>query len=493
MMIERRTKIIATLGPACGDEQTLTQLLTAGVDVVRLNFSHGSHAEHADYIDRVRKISDRLDRPVSLLQDLQGPKIRIGNLENSDLLVSKGEPITLTSRQVLGKKGIIPIDYPDLKRQVQPGDRILLDDGNLELVVKSIKGEDIETQVVLGGVLRSNKGVNLPGLSLDIPALTEKDQADLSFGLEMGMDAIALSFVRTGHDVEQLRERIVGINPEKRDVPIIAKLEKPSSLSNLDEIVDTADGVMVARGDLGVELSPQEVPIAQKRIISTANQHAKLVITATQMLDSMIHNPRPTRAEASDVANAIFDGTDAVMLSGETAVGDYPVQSVLTMDAIIRQAEQHTSEWGHWNGELGVEAAGLIAMGEVTHDDALSITRAAKELAHDRNVTAIAVFTQTGRTAHLMAKSRPSVPILAFTPSVTTYRRLPMFWGVVPRLVPFANSLEEMLGIVEKAILSFTSIQPGQQVVFISGFPVGALCPPNLALLHTIREKTIDS
>jgi pyruvate kinase len=488
-MNSRRTKIVATLGPASGDEETLTKLIAAGVDVVRLNFSHGSHAQHADYIDLIRKVSEQIDRPVSLLQDLQGPKIRVGELVNSFIEIEDGKPLILTSKDVLGNKEVIPIDYPDLYHQVTVGDRILLDDGNLELLVTSIEGEDIKTQVMIGGVLKPHKGVNLPGSNLGIPALTEKDRKDLVFGLQMGVDAIALSFVRTGADVALLRKLIFDLNPEKRDIPIIAKLEKPSSLHNLDEIVDQADGVMVARGDLGVELSPEDVPIAQKRIISTANQHAKLVITATQMLDSMIHNPKPTRAEASDVANAIFDGTDAVMLSGETAIGSYPLQSVLTMDAIIRQAEPHLMEWGHWDGNLGIEAAGLISMGEVTHDDALSITRAAKELAHDRNVTAIAVFTQTGRTAHLMAKSRPSVPILAFTPSPLTFQRLPMFWGVVPRLVPFANSLEEMLSIVEKAILSFTQIKPGQQVVFISGFPVGALCPPNLALLHTIRNK----
>jgi pyruvate kinase len=364
----------------------------------------------------------------------------------------------------------------------------LLDDGSIELVVEEKTSTTVRTTVVIGGVLKSHKGRNLPGVDVSLPVPTDKDISDLEFGLAHGVDAVAISFVKAARDVESLREEIRRIAPDRIDTPVIAKIERPAALENLDSIVSAADGIMVARGDLGIEMSPETVPIAQKTMIATANRHAKLVITATQMLESMIYNPRPTRAETTDVANAIFDGTDAVMLSGETAVGKYPVRAVETMHNIIRQAEDHLAEWGHWGGALSNEASGLIAMGEVTHDDALSLSRAAKELAHDRNVTAIIVFTMSGRTANLMAKSRPRVPILAFTPIQRTYHRLNMLWGVKPFMVPYADSLEAMLESVEQTMLKTTDIRPGQQIVLISGFPVGALCPPNLALLHTVRQ-----
>ena len=290
------------------------------------------------------------------------------------------------------------------------------------------------------------------------------------------MDAVAVSFVRQAADIARVRQAIAQMAPNKVNLPIIAKLERPEALENLHAIVHAADGVMVARGDLGVELPPQRVPIAQKEIIATANHHAKLVITATQMLDSMIHAPRPTRAEASDVANAVFDGTDAVMLSGETAIGDYPVEAVKMMDAIVREAEGQFAHWGHL-AEMETST---------TRDDARSLTRAARELAHERDVAAIAVFTQTGRTAVLMSKARPRVPIFAFTPEEGTYRRLSMYWGVIPQQVPFANTVENMLQHVEAALRAATPIEAGQQVVLISGFPVGAMRPPNFALLHTV-------
>jgi len=487
--MDQRTKIVATLGPASAKRDILTQLLAAGVNVVRLNFSHGTQSEHAAYIALLREVSDRLNQPITLLQDLQGPKIRVGEIENKSINLKKDHAFALTVHPTPGNEQKISVDFPDLPKYVKPGNRILLDDGSLELAVVAVSEEQIQTKVVHGGVLKPNKGVNLPGMQINFPALTQKDEADLAFGLEHGVDAVAVSFVCCAEDIQSVRRVIANVAPDQKDTPVIAKLERPQSLTNLDEIVVAADGVMVARGDLGVELSPEEVPIAQKKIIAAANRRAKLVITATQMLDSMIKNPRPTRAETSDVANAIFDGTDAVMLSGETAIGKYPVETVKMMAAIIRQAEANLPKWGHWDGNLGEDATDLVTLGEVTRDDALSITRAARELAHDRNVAAIAVFTQTGRTAHLMAKARPRVPILAFTPARTTYQRLPMFWGVIPFLVPFANTLEAMLESVEKVILSTTTIQPGEQVVLISGFPVGALCPPNLALLHTIRER----
>jgi len=491
--MNRRTKIVATLGPGSRDTETINRLIKAGVNVFRLNFSHGTHEEFSQIISNVRTISSRLSVPICILQDLQGPKIRIGEIQDGQVNLIPGQKLTLTVRPQLGNAEIIYIAFPDLPEYVQSGRHILLDDGNIELDVIDKTNENITTQVLIGGKLSSHKGVNLPGANLKPESPTAKDIEDLAFGLANNIDVIALSFVHTAQDIVKLRKQITLIEPHNQDIPIIAKLERPEALENLDTIIDASDGVMVARGDLGIEMSPEAVPIAQKRIIAAANRKAKIVITATQMLESMIHNPRPTRAESTDVANAIFDGTDAVMLSGETSVGEYPVRSVETMHKIICQAEDHLSEWGHWEGELKEGSGGVEISDEDIHNDALSITQAAKELAHDRNVTAIAVFTHSGRTASLMAKARPRVPIMAFTPKKAIYKRLALFWGVVPYSVPYANTVEEMLERVEDSILQTTELHPGQQIVLISGFPVGEMCPPNLALLHTIRAETISS
>ena len=477
----RNVKIIATIGPASRDEAVLRALIQAGVDIIRLNFSHGSHEEHAETIARVRRISHRVGKAIAILQDLQGPKIRVGQLPTEPLTLTAGDTVALYPENQPAPQGYdvaIPVDFPDLPRVVRPNGHILLDDGHLELTVKAIRQHIVEAEVLIGGRLYSHKGINFPGAPLDIPGFTEKDERDLAFGLQQGVDAVAVSFVRTAADIGRVRQAIAQMAPEHVDMPIIAKMERPEALENLHEIIHAADGVMVARGDLGVELPPQRVPIAQKEIIAMANRHAKLVITATQMLDSMIHAPRPTRAEASDVANAVFDGTDVVMLSGETATGHYPVEAVHMMDAIVKEAESQFEHWGH-----------LAEMEDsATRDDARSLTRAARALAHDRGVAAIAVFTQTGRTALVMSKARPRVPIFAFTPEERTYRRLSMYWGVVPQQVPFANTVESMLNHVEAALRASTPIEPGQQVVLISGFPVGAMRPPNFALLHTVGE-----
>lgn len=486
--MDRRTKIVVTLGPATSDRSMIERLLNAKVNVVRLNFSHGSHEEHAERIKLLREISDQVGRPITLMQDLQGPKIRTGEISGGAVNLTKGESLTLTIEPVVGNEKLVSVDFDDLPNCVQPGGRIMLDDGSLELVVVDVDESGVKTKCILGGVLKPHKGVNLPGAKLNIPAFTDKDAADLEFGLQNDIDAVAMSFVRRPEDVLPVRNAIQSLSPDRRPIPIIAKLERPEALENLHEIIRVSDGVMVARGDLGVEMPPEAVPIAQKRIIQAANEHAKIVITATQMLDSMINNPRPSRAEASDVANAIFDGSDAVMLSGETAVGKYPIQAVEMMDAIIRNAEAHLHKWGHWEGSLGEAASTEGFLMEGRHDDALSITRAARELADDRNVAAIAVFTETGRTAQLMAKARPRAQILAFTPVESTYRQLPMLWGVIPILVPYADTLEAMLKDVENAIVTTTPLRPGQQVVLLSGFPIGAMRPPNMALLHTIGQ-----
>ena len=475
--MQRCTKIVATIGPACKEENIILQLLNAGVNVARLNFSHGSHEYHAEVMQRLRQTAAQLGRTVCILQDLQGPKIRTGDLPADGIELTAGQQVTLSIHAA--EPGTIPVDFDELPRGVRPGGRILLDDGNLEMRVISTDGEHVKASMVVGGVLKSHKGINLPGAVLNIPAMTEKDENDLAFGLSKGVDAVALSFVRSPNDIAYLRKKIRELAPERSNTPIIAKLERPEALDNLEAIVQVTDGVMVARGDLGVEMSPQEVPIAQKRIIECANRYGKVVITATQMLDSMIHNPRPTRAEASDVANAIFDGTDAVMLSGETAIGAYPVGAVEMMNAIICQAESNMDVWGHWKGEMIVQSR---------LDDTFYMTQAARELAHDRNVAAIAVFTKSGRTALLLSKTRPIVPILAFTPDEATYRRMEMYWGVTPYLVPHANTIEEMLTAVETALMATQALQPGQQVVLICGYPVNKVRPTNLALLHTIGE-----
>ena len=477
--MDRATKIVATIGPSSSSESILIELIRAGMNVARLNFSHGTHDSHKTTINLIRKLSDTMGIPVAILQDLQGPKIRIGDFkENAQLL--PGETFILTTQNILGNTQIASVDFLDLPDCVSPGGRILLDDGTIELKIVSIAGNQINTEIIVGGLLKPHKGVNLPGANIRIPSLTEKDEVDLKFGLANGVDAVALSFVQSAEDLEYCRQKIFELNPELSHLPIIAKLERPEALDNLDQIVSASDGVMVARGDLGVEMSPEKVPIAQKTIIECANRHGRLVITATQMLDSMINSPRPTRAEASDVANAILDGTDAVMLSGETAAGKFPLKSVQMMDAISRQAEAHIEQWGRMYVEPQAES--------IT-GDTYYIAQAARTLARDRNVAAIAVFTHSGLTARTMAKMRPSVPILAFTSVVEVYNRLPMYWGVIPFLTEHASSLEVMLECVNQTLIGSSLYRPGQQVVLICGYPLNSGAPANLALLHTLGNN----
>ena len=480
----RFAKIVCTLGPSSFNCEIIGQLIDAGMDVARLNFSHGTHQTHADLIKTLRDCSKERNRPIAILQDLQGPKLRVGILPKEGIYLEQGQILNLYTigfgtEDFVGEIKSLPLDVPNLAQGVKPGNRILLDDGHLELLVKEVIGQTVVTKVIIGGILTSNKGVNLPGAHLGIPSFTEKDRADLEFGLANGVDYVAVSFVETAQDIEVVREAIKTLNPARANTPIIAKLERPEAVKNLHEIVHVADGVMVARGDLGVETSPSEVPIFQKEIIQSANRHAKLVITATQMLESMIHNPRPTRAEASDVANAIFDGTDAVMLSGETASGEYPVEAVKMMDSIICEAEKHNGEWGHTTDFPEAAIKG----------DALSMCAAARELAHDRDVSNVAVFTVSGKTALLMSKVRPRVPIMALSPEESTLKLVNLYWGVKPMLVPYVNSLEEMVHKVDDALTARTHITNGQQIVLISGFPVGSMHLPNLALLHAVGEE----
>jgi pyruvate kinase len=476
----RRAKIVATIGPASESEEVLEALIKAGMNVARLNFSHGTHQQHAARIQTIRAVSKRLDTPIGILQDLQGPKIRAGKLPNPIQLEVDEQVCLYATGDEKPSTGcqLIPVDFRELFDSVQPGDRLLLDDGRLALEALTSEGRVVQAKVLVGGTLSSHKGINLPGVKLRIAGFTEKDKADLAFGISQGVDAVAISFVRSAEDVKTVRAAIREFSTGRGLSPLlIAKLEKPEAMDELEAILDVVDGVMVARGDLGVELPPESVPSLQKHIIHAANARAKLVITATQMLESMISNPLPTRAEASDVANAIFDGTDAVMLSAESASGKYPVEAVLMMDRIVREAESHFLEWGTEQSVRGLE-----------HSDAASMARAAQVLANDKNVTAVACFTTRGQTAWLMSKIRPRVPIMAFTPDEETFRELSFLWGVSPQLVPFSNSLEEMIDHVDSELMRSKVVQMGDQVVLVCGFPVGAVRPPNMALLHTVGE-----
>ena len=478
----RNAKIVATIGPASRNETVLRKLFAAGMDVARLNFSHGTHADHEISISLIRSLSQELGKPVAILQDLQGPKLRVGQLPEEGLKLNAGDTVYLSSQLASGSIGDgkwIPMEVPDFERSMTRGCRILMDDGKLELQVVRVTTESVEAKVIIGGKLFSRKGVNLPGADLGFSSFTEKDRADLEFGVKQKVDYIALSFVRAARDIILLRESINEIDPALVETPIIAKLERPEAIQNLHEILHVTDGVMVARGDLGVETSPSDVPIMQKTIIKEANRHAKLVITATQMLDSMVNSPRPTRAEASDVANAIFDGSDAVMLSAESASGQYPVESVEMMDQIICTAEQHFEEWG-FGDHVPIDP---------THNSAIAITRAVHEISKDPEIAGIAVFTLSGQTAILMSKTRPRVPILAFTPKESTYQRLSLCWGTSPQLVPFANSVEEMLHHLDARIQEKQLFKPGQQVAVVSGLPVHAMKVANFTLLHRVGES----
>ncbi len=475
----RRAKIIATIGPASQSMERLKALIEAGMDVARLNFSHGEPADHARTIQLLRQASEDTGRPIAILQDLQGPRLRTGDVpENEPIRLQAGAHLTLSTKPVAASAERIFINYPFLTQDVSVGDRILLDDGRLELQVEAVGEDEVLTTVRTGGPLGAHKGINIPGVRLSAPPLTDKDRRDLAFGVEHGVDLIAMSFVRHEDHVTALKEALTELDLDGPPIPIIAKLERQEAVERLHSILEIADGVMVARGDLGVEVSPERVPSLQKHIISSANHVHKTVITATQMLESMIHSPRPTRAEASDVANAIFDGSDALMLSGETAIGNYPVESLATMARIMDDAEEHAREWGFQPMEGP----------EHLDDDAAATTHAATTLADDRGARLIAVFTRSGRTAQLMSTARPSIPILGFTPEPKTFRRMSLYWGVEPRLCPMAYTVEEMIGHVEDDLLKTGAFEPGHRFVLVASLPVGAMGPANMTYLHTLGD-----
>ncbi len=424
-LFDHKAKIVCTIGPASEDETMLRKLILAGMDIARLNFSHGTHEEHLRKMERIRKVSGELGKPVAIMQDLQGPKIRIGTFKKPPIHLKAGDKFTITTRPVEGDQTIVSTTYQNLPFDVKPGDYILVNDGLIKLKVLSTDKENVHCEVVNGGSLYDRRGINLPGVKISEPSLTEKDKEDLKFGLEHQVDYVALSFVRDAESIVQLRQ-FMG----DRAVPIVSKLEKPEALENLDAIIRESDAVMVARGDLGVEISTEKVPSVQKQIIEKCMAYSKPVITATQMLDSMMVNPRPTRAEATDVANAIFDGSDAVMLSGETAFGKYPLESVQMMNSIIKESEKHPNYF-----RLNPDQTHTMQ----EHRFSYSVCHSAAHAAEEIGARYIVVLTRSGYTARTMSHFRPSVPILALTSSLKTFRRMTLYWGVIPIFV--ANDL----------------------------------------------------
>ncbi len=469
----RRAKIICTIGPACHFEAAMRDLLRLGMDVARLNFSHGSHQDHARNMERLRRAAAREGRTICILQDLQGPKIRTGRLERHEPVALKsGAAVVITPRDVAGTCTRISTTFPDLAREVEAGTRILLSDGLIELRVRTVRGKDVVCDVLNGGTLGEHQGINLPGVALSIPALTGKDRKDLEFGLQHGVDAVALSFVRSAADVRMAKQIIAR---HGSDLPVIAKLEKPQAIDHLEEILEVADGVMVARGDLGVELAPEKVPVIQKHVIRRAAAWRRPVITATQMLESMIENPRPTRAEASDVANAVFDGTDAVMLSAETASGRYPREAVAMMARIVVEAESNMGEFmqpRRRRDHHGISVAEAICE---------SIAHAAEDLP----MGAIAVFTETGNTARMISKYRPRAPIYAFTHVWPVVQRANLFWGVHPVRCPQARSAEQMVMMAERELLRCGQLKAGDVLGVVAGTRQ-ASGSTNLMRLHVV-------
>ena len=479
----RRTKIVATVGPASRRPETLERLIQAGVNVFRLNFSHGTHDEHLEVIRSVREIAARLHRPIALLQDLSGPKIRTGKVKDGEVRLVRGAPLAITTdTAVEGTAELISTTYELLPRDVKAGDQILLDDGNLELRVVGVTGGRVECEVVDGGPLRSNKGMNLPGVMLSTPALTEKDRRDLVFGVQHHVDFVAMSFVRRAEDILEAKALIKAMG---ETTPVIAKIEKPQAIENLEAILAATDGVMVARGDLGVEIGTEDVPIAQKRIIAAANAAGRVVITATQMLESMIENPRPTRAEASDVANAILDGTDAVMLSGESAVGKYPVETVETMARIADYTEENgmgsirprRADARRTDLPPGPPGPGT----PITR----SLTRVASSVAEELGCTMIVAFTESGITARLVSAHRPRVPVVAVTHDDRVYRRLALWWGIVPVKSEFVENSDDLLAAGEARLKARGLVQKGDTLLMLSGHSIAAAAT-NMLRVHTV-------
>ena len=470
-MAFRHSKIVCTIGPACRSPRLLERLLRAGMDVARLNFSHGTHDEHAHTIVHLRSTSRELKKTIAILADLQGPKIRTGALAGGGpVQLLAGHKFVITTARVLGDSTRVSTIFRPLPREVHRGDRILLSDGLIELRVERVRGGEVICEVVNGGALGEHKGINLPGVELRVPAVTKKDREDLAFALKQGADYIAVSFVRRPVDVLVAKSLI---RRWGKDTPVIAKLEKPEAIENLDGILRVADGVMVARGDLGVEMSPERVPVVQKTIIARAREFRRPVITATQMLESMTENPRPTRAEASDVANAIFDGSDAVMLSAETASGKYPVEAVSMMARIIEEAETSITEFPRPAPQEQLKVAETVAE---------LVCHASREL----HLKLIAVFTHSGFTARLVSRYRPLVPIIAFSPEAETRRRMALIWGVMPKDIEDTRKIDNLAAVSEKHLLKERLVRKGDVIGIVAGTPMGIRGTTNFMKFHVI-------
>ncbi|MGC9382408.1 pyruvate kinase [Streptomyces sp. MH13] len=472
----RRAKIVCTLGPATDSYDQIKHLVDAGMDIARFNFSHGTHAEHEERYHRVRKASDETGRSVGTLADLQGPKIRLGHFTEGPVLLERGDTFTITVEEgVAGDRHTCGTTYPGLAADVTPGERILVDDGKVCLEVTGIDGPRVRTTVIEGGMVSDHKGLNLPGAAVSVPALSKKDEDDLRWALRNGFDVIALSFVRSGRDALDVH-RIM--DEEGRRLPVIAKIEKPQAVENIDDIVAAFDGIMVARGDLGVEMPLEQVPIVQKRAIKLAKRNAKPVIVATQMLDSMIDNARPTRAEASDVANAVIDGTDAVMLSGETSVGKHPIETVRTMARIVEAAEED------------ILAKGLPPLTDRNkpRTQGGAVARAAAEIGDFLGAKFLVAFTQSGDTVRRLSRYRSPIPLLAFTPEPATRSQLSLTWGVETFLGPHADSTDAMVDQVDELLTRYGRCEKGDVVVITAGSPPGVSGTTNLVRVHHIGE-----
>ena len=467
--MNRRAKIVCTLGPAVDGAERVRELVAAGMDVARLNFSHGDHSEHQQRLNWVREAAAASERPVGILADLQGPKIRLGRFAEGSVEWANGETVTITSDVVVGTHDRVSCTYEKLPEEVRVGDRLLIDDGKVAVEVVGVSGPDITCLVTEGGTVSNNKGVSLPNVAVSVPALSEKDIADLRFALHLGVDMVALSFVRSPDDIKLVHEIMDAVG---RRVPVIAKIEKPEAVARLEPIVNAFDGLMVARGDLGVELPLEQVPLVQKRAVQLCREQAKPVIVATQMLDSMIENARPTRAEASDVANAVLDGADAVMLSGETSVGKYPIATVQTMARIIRTTE-----------------AGDIAVPRLQHDPRTrggAITQAASNIARAVNARALVAFSQTGDTVRRLARLHCELPLLAFTPDPAVQNQLSLSWGVETFLVDYVEHTDAMFRQVDHAMLGLGRGLPGDLVVVVAGTPAGTPGSTNTLRIHQL-------
>ncbi len=468
----KKTKIIATIGPASRTPEMLEKLIEAGMNVCRLNFSHGTHKEHAALIKDIRKVAKKMGEPIAILQDLCGPKIRTGKMGAGQVTLKKGQKFTLTNRDVPGDAKEVGLTYPDLPHNVRNGDIILLADGIMKLKVDSASNTDVVCKVIVGGVLSSNKGINLPARSINAPILSEKDLDDLSFGLKQNVDFVALSFVRTAHDVRTVKKII---SEAGQNTPVISKIEKFEAIDNVDEIIEESGGIMVARGDLGVEIPVELVPRIQKMLIKKTNEAAKPVITATQMLRSMVDNPMPTRAEVTDVANAIYDGTDAVMLSEETAMGEYPVEAVDVMSHVAADIEAHFN-YEKWTTKFE-HSQKLCFKGAIAH--------ATVKMAEDLESAAILTCTKSGGTTRVVARYRPRQPVLVMTPVAQTARRMALTFGTVPIVIPEVESAEDLERHSIIQALQCGYVKPGQSVVLTAGIPFGQEGTTNMIKVAT--------